>query len=94
MHREGTFHIEMYKLSRDVEGGLKRELVSDWHYPSDKIPTIADPGMLGDGYYPHLQWADKDLAGSEIEIITEFHEPGGNVVRSGTKRLRVPKYAS
>jgi hypothetical protein len=92
--RDGTFRIEMYKIDHSLDGTLRREIVSDWHYPSSDVPVIAEPGMLGDGYHLHLRWATKSLAGNEIEIITVFEEPDGNAVRSGTKRLRVPRYTS
>lgn len=92
--RNGTFNIEMYRIRHNADGQLRRELVSDWHYPSTDVPVIAQPGMLGDGYNLYLRWSSKSLAGSEIEIITMFEEPDGNTVRSGTKRLRVPKYTS
>jgi hypothetical protein len=48
--------------------------------------------MLGEGYFVHLMWAEKDIAGHEIELITRFEDPEGRGARSGTKRLRVPKY--
>ena len=94
VHAEGIFHIEMYRIDRTSADGVKRTLVSDWHYPTSAIPTIAKPGMLGNGYHFHLRWADKDTAGHEIDLITSFEDPEGNVARSGTKRFRVPKYAS
>lgn len=92
--RDGTFHIEMYKIIKKQGKETERKLISDWHYPTSEIPTIARPGMLGDGYYLHLRWADKDTAGSDVEIVTQFEARGGNRVRSGTKRLHVPKYSS
>jgi len=89
---DGTLHMEMYVLERQPTGEVARNLASDWHYSTGAIHTIAKPGMLGQGYYPHLAWKDKKVAGCEIEIIASFEEPGGNVTRSATKRLRVPKY--
>ncbi len=91
--RDGMFHIEMYMIVWEPGEKPQRKLVSDWQYPTDTIPTIARPGMLGEGYFLHLRWANKSVAGHEIEIITQFEEPGGQVARSGTKRLRVPKYS-
>lgn len=92
--REGMFHIEMYKIIKKSGKKTQRILTSDWHYPTSEIPTIARPGMLGDGYYLHLRWADKETAGSDIEIVTQFEAANGERVRSGTKRLHVPKYSS
>ena len=91
---EGTFHIEMYQLGRSEDGELTRTLVSDWHYPTSDVHTIAKPGMLGDGYFLHLMWATKEIAGKEIEIITQFEDAQGHTVRSETKRFRVPKYTA
>ena len=94
VHAKGMFHVEMYQIGRTPEGEPTRTLVSDWHYPSSKIARIAKPGMLGDGYMMQLRWASKSIAGNEVEVITRFEDAMGNVVRSGTKRLRVPKYES
>ncbi|MCH8148790.1 MAG: hypothetical protein IH987_12460 [Planctomycetes bacterium] len=94
VHRDGMFHIEMYMIGRDDRGEATRTLVSDWHYPTSKVHTIAKPGQLGDGYFLYLRWARKDIPGHEIEIITQFKDEYGNTARSGTKRIPVPKYAS
>ena len=94
VHRDGMFHIELYRIDRVGEGKVERTLASDWHYPTSAVHKIAKPGMLGEGYFVHLMWADKDIAGHEIEIITWFEDPEGKKARSGTKRLRVPKYPS
>jgi len=90
---KGTFHVEMYRIDHEV-GEMKRTLISDWHYPSEQISTIQKPGLLGEGYVLQLIWADKATAGKEVEIMTRFEDALGNVSRSGTKRLRVPKYDS
>ena len=91
---DGTFHVAMYLLERGTGGAAARTLVSDWHYPTADVHTIKKPGFLGDGYWLHLMWAKKDLAGKEIEIITEFEDVAGKKIRSGTKRFRVPKYTT
>jgi hypothetical protein len=92
--RDGTFHIEMYRIDRTPDGKVERTLVSDWHYATSEVPRIAKPGMLGEGYFLHLRWADKEVAGREIEIITVFEDMDGRKARSGTRRLKVPKYDS
>ncbi len=92
--RDGMFHIELYMIGRDDQGEPTRRLVSDWHYPTSKVHTIAKPGKLGEGYFLYLRWARKDVAGHEIEIITKFQDEYGNTARSGTKRIPVPKYTS
>lgn len=94
VHADGTFHIEMYRIDREPEtrAPIDRVLVSDWHLRSADIPTIVKPGMLGEGYVPHLAWADKELAGSEVDIVVMFEDDDGNVARAGTKSLRIPKY--
>ncbi len=91
---DGTFHVEMYKIGRSPDGAMERTLVSDWHYPTSAFHTIAKPGMLGEGYFLHLRWATKDIAGNEIEIITQYEDATGRTARSATKRLRVPKYTT
>ncbi len=91
--REGKFHVEMYKVTPKDGGGFERTLVSDWHYPSSAFPQIKNK-MLGTGYLLRLRWASKSVAGSEIELITRFEDPGGYAVAAGTKRLRIPKYTS
>ena len=90
--RDGTFHVEMYRIERDSEGDVKRILVSDWHYAASAFQPVR--GILGMGYHVGLRWARKDIAGSEIEIITRYEDIDGSSVRSATKRLRVPKYSS
>ncbi len=92
--RDGTFHVEMYRIRKDPSGKSARELASDWHYSTRDVPTIAQPGMLGQGYFLHLRWATKQIAGHEVEVVTRFEDTEGRVARSGTKRLRVPKYDS
>jgi len=91
---EGTFHISMYTIKRLSGGKVERHLASDWIYPTSEVHTIAKPGMLGEGYFLHLYWASKETAGKEIELVVEFEDPWGAKTRSGTKRLRVPKYAA
>ena len=85
---------ELYRIAREPEtrAPIDRVLVSDWHLRSADIPTIVKPGMLGEGYVPHLAWADKELAGSEVDIVVMFEDDDGNVARAGTKSLRIPKY--
>jgi len=89
----GTLHVEMYRLERDPKTDrMTRKLVSDWHYPTADLPQIVHPGMLGDGYFPQLVWADKDLAGSEVDVVVSFEDENGNMVRAATKRLKIPRY--
>ena len=92
--REGTFHVELYLIDRDENGDVTRTLASDWHYSTSDFHTIAEPGMLGEGYFVHLAWGKKDIVGHQIEVITLFEDPDGKIARSGTKGLRVPKYSS
>jgi len=92
--RDGEFRIEMYEIGRDATSGqMKRTLVSDWVYGTDKFRTV-EAKVLGKGYHLALRWAKKGVVGREIELITLFEDPEGNIARSGTRRLRVPKYES
>ncbi len=91
--RDGTFHIEMYRIDRTPAGKIERTLASDWHYPTSAFQPV-EAKILGMGYHLRLRWAEKDIAGHEIELITRFEGLDGSDVRSGTKRLRVPKYSS
>ncbi len=95
-HVTGTFLVQMYQIDRTSADNVKRTLASDWLLPtdSDLVSKLEQPGMLGDGYHLRLRWAKKDTAGKEIEILTKFRDVHGNVIQSGTKRFRVPKYAS
>lgn len=92
VHRDGSFHVEMYQIDREATGDSARALVSEWHYATADVHRIKTPGMLGDGYYLHLCWTSKSIAGHDIEIVTRFEDEQGDAARSGTKRLRVPKY--
>ena len=89
---DGRFDVEMYKIERQKGEVETRTLVSDWHYPTSKFAVIDRPGMLGVGYIVQFYWADKDLAGSEVEILTMFEDDYGHRARSETYRLRIPKY--
>ncbi len=89
---DGTFHIEMYKIERDQTGKIIRTLASDWNYPTTEFAAVR-ARILGEGYRIRLHWADKNLAGSEIELITRFKDEHGHEARSDTKRMRIPKYA-
>lgn len=91
--REGSLHIEMYQFGRDEKGQQTRTMVSDWHYPTSQFPQVS-ANLLGMGYHVQLRWAKKEIAGNEIEIVTQFEDPDGNITRGATKRLRVPKYSS
>ena len=91
--RDGTFHVEMYRITRVAGGSSERTLASDWHYPTSQFPTVAAK-ILGFGYHLHLRWATKEIAGREIEVVTQFEDVNGNLIRSATKRFRVPKYVS
>lgn len=88
--RDGTFHIEMYVIDYNEEGEITRELASDWHYPSSRVPKVE--GIAGQGYHLYLRWASKSIAGQNIEVITSFEPTGGALVRSGTKGFEVPRY--
>ena len=89
--RDGTFYVEMYQVDRSPSGEIERTLVSDWRYPTSQFGTVA-ARILGKGYHLQLRWAKKDIAGHEIELITQYLDPDGNATRSATKRLRVPRY--
>ena len=89
---DGSFHIELYQITRTPTGETERTLVSDWNYPTSEFGTILSK-ILGKGYHIQLRWAKKDIAGHEVEMITQYIDPDGNTTRSATKRLRVPKYA-
>ncbi|MCH7807827.1 MAG: hypothetical protein IIB60_01275 [Planctomycetes bacterium] len=89
--REGMFHIEMYRIDRVASDEIERILVSDWHYPTSTMGRLGK-GMMGEGYIIKLVWADKTIAGKEVELITQFEDTQGRKARSGTKRFRVPKY--
>ena len=90
--RDGSFHIELYQITRTPTGETERTLVSDWNYPTSEFGTILSK-ILGKGYHIQLRWAKKDIAGHEVEMITQYIDPDGNTTRSATKRLRVPKYS-
>ncbi len=91
--RDGVFHIAMYRIERGAQGEIDRTLVSDWHYPTSKFSQIKSK-LLGFGYHVRLRWASKDIAGTEVEVVTRFEGPDGNTVSAGTKRLRISKYTS
>ena len=91
--REGTFHVEMYRIVRLEKGDMERKLASDWHFTTDELATVR-ANILGDGYLLQLRWANKDVASGEVEIFVRFETPEGESIRSGTKRFRVPKYSS
>jgi hypothetical protein len=91
--RDGTFHVQMYRLKREPGKEVERVLASDWHYPTSEFSTVS-ANILGDGYQVKLRWHGKgEIPGSEVEVITTYESPEGQTVRSGTRRLRVPKYA-
>lgn len=91
--RDGVFHVEMYRIDRKSPNEIQRTLVSDWEYPTSAFQRVQSK-MLGMGYHLRLRWATKDIAGREIEVITQFRDLDGSVIRSETKRARVPKYTS
>ncbi|MFQ5413586.1 MAG: hypothetical protein ACE5E6_03920 [Phycisphaerae bacterium] len=91
--RDGTFNVRMYALNRTTDD-VERKLVSDWHYTTSDVGRIGRPGIMGDGYALRLRWASKDIAGTEVEIVTSFEDRYGRRARSETKRIRVPKYTS
>ena len=91
--RDGTFHIDMYRIDRKSPDEIERTLVSDWHYPTSAFQPV-NAKILGMGYHLRLRWGKKSIPGHEVEVITRFEDRNGNAVRSGTKRLRVPKYTS
>jgi hypothetical protein len=78
--REGTIHVEMYRFERDEKGAQKRELASDWHYPTSQFPQVSAK-LMGMGYHLQLRWARKDIAGNEVEIVTQFEDSEGNITR-------------
>jgi len=93
VQREGMIHVEMYRIGEDGNGKRTRTLVSDWHYPTSRYHRVS-ARILGLGYHVQLRWAKKDIAGSEVEVVTQFEDIDGNITRGATKRLRVPKFTS
>ena len=91
--RDGALHVEMYRIDRESLDRIQRTLVSDWDLPTSGLTQVKSK-ILGMGYHLRLRWAEKETAGHEIEVITHFRDPNGKAVRSGTKRLHVPKYTS
>ncbi len=91
--RDGDLHVEMYRIDRESLDRIQRTLVSDWDLPTSGLTQVKSK-ILGMGYHLRLRWAEKETAGHEIEVITHFRDPNGKAVRSGTKRLHVPKYTS
>lgn len=91
--RDGTFHAEMYEITRKNHVVSERILISDWHYPVSQFATV-ESKILGFGYHLRLRWATKNVASKEVELIIRFEDTDGNSARSGTKRFRVPKYVS
>ncbi len=88
--REGTFHVELYKITRGAGGSVERELASDWHYPAS-VFAIIESKILGRGYHLKLRWASKSLSGHEIDMVTEYEDVDGRRVRAATKRFRIPR---
>jgi len=91
VYRDGTFHIDMYGVTRAEDGKKNRELISDWHYPASTFTRIRAK-VLGDGYMVSLRWASKDIAGRDVEVVTTFEDAAGRKIHASTRRLRVPKY--
>ena len=91
--RDGALHVEMYRIDRESLDRIQRTLVSDWDLPTSGLTQVKSK-ILGMGYHLRLRWAEKETAGHEIEVITHYRDPNGKAVRSGTKRLHVPKYTS
>jgi hypothetical protein len=83
----------MYQIDRVGPGEIQRTLVSDWEWPTSQFQPIRSR-WLGMGYHVRLVWAKKDIAGQEVEIITQYRDAEGNTARSSTTRKRVPKYTS
>lgn len=88
--RDGTFHIDMYRITVNSAGELQRDLVSDWHYDTSTFAEVFSP-MLGYGYRIQLRWASKSIAGYEVEIVTHYEDLGGHTIAGGTKSLVIPK---
>lgn len=91
--RDGELHIELYRVEQQQGTPERRTLMSDWHYKTTEFPRVTST-ILGQGYHVHLRWGSKEIAGKDIEIITQFEDTHGNVTRSATKVFRVPKYSS
>jgi hypothetical protein len=49
-----------------------------------------EPGKFGYGYQPQIYWGDLEVYGKDIEIVIQYESPGGRVLQSQTKRVRVP----
>jgi hypothetical protein len=90
--RDGTLHVEIYRVDPAPNGQRTRTLVNDYHYLTSDVHRIRKPGELGPGYFLYLAFADKhEVLGREIEIQTSFEDPFGNKARGATKPFRVPK---
>ena len=89
--RNGIFHIDMYKIGRERGREVSRDLVADYHYSTDRVKRIPQPGLMGPGYIIGLIFPDKTIAGCEITILVTFEDEFGNMIRAQPKSLTVPK---
>ena len=89
--RNGIFHIDMYKIRREAGREVSRDLVADYHYSTDRVKRIPQPGLMGPGFIIGLLFPDKSIAGQEITILVTFEDEFGNMIRAQPKSLAVPK---
>jgi len=89
--RNGIFHIDMYRIRRERGREVSRDLVADYHYSTDRVPRIPQPGLMGPGFIIGLLFPDKSIAGTEIAILVTFEDEFGNMIRAQPKSLVVPK---
>ena len=87
---DGLLQVRMNVKERDPDGTPQRREVCAWTQEFAHVPRTIREFAVGWGYQPHLNWADTDVAGRDIEIVTWYEDRTGRRVYAQTKPLRVP----
>lgn len=87
----GDILVDMYTLEPRPDGSTERMLAKQWRFGPDTPFRSRRPTRLGWGYQLHLDWRPGDYLGKSIEVAVAYERSDGRIVRSKTKRLRVPR---
>ena len=88
---DGNLLVDLYTLDPRPDGGTDRVLGKHWTFGPHDAPRGRQPTMLGWGYGLRLDWRPGDYLGKSIEVAIAYERTDGRIVRSTTKRLRVPR---
>jgi len=87
---DGVLHTRMYCREKRPGQPTRRHEVCAWTQALADVVRTNRAFQLGWAYQPHFYWADADVLGKEVEIVSWYEPLDGRKIYAQTKTLKVP----